>query len=417
MTDVRHSGSPTITHDVLRSEMGAVPEELREHWRDLGSDDVSTERYWSREFHDLEVERVWRRTWQLACWEQDIPNVGDTVVYNIASLSFLIVRSAPDEIRAFYNSCLHRGTKLRDVDACFPTIRCPFHGWTWNLDGSLDEMPGAWDLAHIDPKRVCLPAVRIDTWGGMVFINPETDGPTLNEYLAPMPEHFRRRAWWPMERRYKQAHVVKIFRANWKIAYGPFLEAYHLPYTHPQLSSALQDKDGNALPKSREQLDIWDHVGRMLSGGHGHTGKDRLARQLGIPSARLAPEEGVVALIYYAFPNLQIGVSNFTWLTRFRPYGDDPETSIMDAVVMAPLAEGEAMPPRPEVRWLGPDDSFLDAPELLIAPVYQQDADNIPRIQLGMRAAGRKTITFTNYQELLIRHHNLVLDDYVQGRR
>ena len=86
----------------------------------------------------------------MACREEEIPQVGDTLVYDIVDASLLIVRTAPDEIRAFHNSCLHRGTQLRAGPGHVAELRCPFHGFTWNLDGSFREMPCSWDFPHVE---------------------------------------------------------------------------------------------------------------------------------------------------------------------------------------------------------------------------------------------------------------------------
>ena len=96
----------------------------------------------------------------MACREEDIPDVGDTTVYSIAHLSILIVRSAPDSIKAFYNACLHRGRLLREEDGHASELRCPFHGYCWNLDGSLKQIPAEWDFPHVDPDDFHLPEVR-----------------------------------------------------------------------------------------------------------------------------------------------------------------------------------------------------------------------------------------------------------------
>ena len=77
---------------------------------------VPARRYTDPEYHRLEVEKLWKKVWQMACREEDVPEVGDTCVYDICDLSFLIVRSAPDRIQAYYNACLHRGRQLREHD-------------------------------------------------------------------------------------------------------------------------------------------------------------------------------------------------------------------------------------------------------------------------------------------------------------
>ncbi|MEO5899968.1 MAG: Rieske 2Fe-2S domain-containing protein, partial [Ilumatobacteraceae bacterium] len=101
----------------------------------LGSADIPRSRYVSREFHELEKDKMWKKTWQMACREEDIPDVGDTLVYDICDLSILLVRSAPDRIQAYYNACLHRGRQLKEHDSNNTELRCAFHGYCWNLDG------------------------------------------------------------------------------------------------------------------------------------------------------------------------------------------------------------------------------------------------------------------------------------------
>ena len=138
--------------ELLDADSHPVPDILRaESPLEPGPTLVPVERYFSQEFHDLEVEKVWKRVWQMACHEDDIPDVGDYLVYDIAELSFLIVRSGPDEFKAFYNACLHRGRLLREGAGKWARgAALPFHGWSWNLDGSLKEVPCEWDFPTLD---------------------------------------------------------------------------------------------------------------------------------------------------------------------------------------------------------------------------------------------------------------------------
>jgi nitrite reductase/ring-hydroxylating ferredoxin subunit len=139
----------------------------------LGSTDIPRRRYVDRAYHELEKERLWRKVWQMACREEDIPDVGDTLVYDICDLSILVVRSAPGEIRAFFNACLHRGRQLKEGDGNNAELRCAFHGYCWNLDGSLKQIPCEWDFPHVDRAEWDLPAVQVGTWQGFVFVNPD----------------------------------------------------------------------------------------------------------------------------------------------------------------------------------------------------------------------------------------------------
>jgi nitrite reductase/ring-hydroxylating ferredoxin subunit len=225
--------------DILRVESPMPPGPTR----------VPVERYFSQEFHDLEVEKVWKRVWQLACHEDDIPDVGDYCVYDIAHLSFLVVR------RAFHNACLHRGRLLRERDGKWAReLRCPFHGWSWNLDGSLREVPCQWDFPTLDPEKFSLPQVQLGRWGGFLFINPDPDAESLDDYLGDLADHF---TLLPYERRYKSAHVAKILRCNWKVAQEAFSEAYHVVATHPTILGGIGD--------ANSKYDVFGNYSRAIS--------------------------------------------------------------------------------------------------------------------------------------------------------
>jgi phenylpropionate dioxygenase-like ring-hydroxylating dioxygenase large terminal subunit len=194
--------------------------------------------YTSPEFHALEVEKLWSRVWQLACLEDEIPNVGDYHVYEIADMSFLIVRTEHG-IKAYRNACLHRGRLLREESGSGArNLRCAFHGWAWNLDGTMKEIPCEWDFPSVRKEDYSLPEALVDTWHGFVFINPDRDAGPLADFLGDLDEHF---AKGPFEVRYKAAHVEKIMRVNWKACQEAFMESYHVVATHPTLMEDLGD--------------------------------------------------------------------------------------------------------------------------------------------------------------------------------
>src|SRR6185436_3013630 len=118
---------------------------------------------------------------------------GDYVVYDVAQLSYLVVRLGENEFKAFYNSCLHRGRQLREFDGkCATEFRCPFHGWCWEIDGSLREITSEWDYPGIRDEVSHLPEVRTATWGGFVFINPDPDAESFESFLGELPRHLEK---------------------------------------------------------------------------------------------------------------------------------------------------------------------------------------------------------------------------------
>jgi phenylpropionate dioxygenase-like ring-hydroxylating dioxygenase large terminal subunit len=204
-----------------------------------GNTRVPARVYYDKAFHDLEVDRLWSKVWQLACLEEEIPDVGDYHVYDIAHLSFLIVRTAPDEIKAYRNACLHRGRKLRETAGRGArNLRCAFHGWCWELGGEVKEIPCQWDFPDIELDDYRLPEARVETWHGFVFLNPDRSAPPLADHLGDLADHFE---VVPFEKRFKAAHVRKLMPMNWKTCQEAFMESYHVVATHPTLMQSLGD--------------------------------------------------------------------------------------------------------------------------------------------------------------------------------
>jgi phenylpropionate dioxygenase-like ring-hydroxylating dioxygenase large terminal subunit len=244
--------------ELLARDTRPVPEHLlAESPMPPGTTRVPTSVYTSRAFHDLEVERLWKRVWQLACHEDEIAHVGDYVVYDIAHLSFLIIRTGdgPDDIAALRNACLHRGRKLRERDGtCAKVVRCAFHGWSWTLDGAHNEIPCQWDFPSVDPETNRLPAARVARHGGFVFINPDPEAEPFDDFLGSFPETM---ATLPMERRFKAVHVAKLMRVNWKACQEAFMEAYHVVATHPTLLATMGD--------ANSRYDVFENYSRAIS--------------------------------------------------------------------------------------------------------------------------------------------------------
>jgi phenylpropionate dioxygenase-like ring-hydroxylating dioxygenase large terminal subunit len=227
---------------------------LEESPMPTGVTKVKTSRFWSKEEHDLEVERLWKRVWQMACHEDDIPNVGDTHVYDIAELSFIIVRASETEVKAFPNACLHRGRSLCDAHRKgLKVLRCPFHGWSWQLDGKLKEIPAHWDFPSVTAEEYSLPEVKVGHWGGWIFINPDPNCEPLADFLGDIDRHFQV----PFANRYKAAHMIKKLPCNWKVAQDAFMESYHVIGTHPELLPSFSD--------AGSKYDAWPNISRAMS--------------------------------------------------------------------------------------------------------------------------------------------------------
>ena len=432
---------------LLDTDTHAVPPVLRlDRPEYLGDHDLDVARYASREFHELEVEKVWKKVWQMACREEDIPEVGDTIVYEIVGISILMVRSAPGTIKAFYNACLHRGRQLREFDGFAAELRCPFHGYCWNLDGSLKQIPCEWDFPQVDPQEFSLPELKVGLWGGFVFVNMDPECESLEEFLGDLSAHF---AGWPLEKRFKQAHVARIFPANWKVVQEAFMEAFHVVATHPQLLASIGDANsqydtfGNFSraitpngtpsphiafePTEQQMLDAMldrrldDPM--FLAVPEGSTARATAAKSarsglrasVGDSVDQMSDAEFVDSFYYTLFPNFHPWGAFNRIVYRFRPYGDRHDMSIMECLFMSPYAGKK--PPSAKIHWLGPDEDWTHAPELgLLAQVFNQDTFNLPKVQAGLKtlAISKGTVTLAVYQETKIRHFHKILDEYLK---
>ena len=246
----------TSYQNLLDAESQAVPDSLRASTRTfLGSAPVDSARYLSREFHLLEKERLWPRVWQAVCRETEVAAPGDFFTLDLADINVLVLRTEAGELKAYPNACLHRGRQLKSGSGNSRELKCPYHGFSWALEGDFRGAPCQWDFPHIDSDNFSLPALRLETWGGWVFVNQSADAPTLDAYLGVMKTHFER---WQPETCYKAMHLKKVLRCNWKVAHEAFIESYHTVATHPQLLPYTGD--------ANSQYDCFNpHVSRSIT--------------------------------------------------------------------------------------------------------------------------------------------------------
>ncbi|WP_160289741.1 aromatic ring-hydroxylating oxygenase subunit alpha [Novosphingobium pentaromativorans] len=381
---------------------------------------IPTARFHDRKYHDLEVERLWKRTWQMACREDDIPEVGDYHIYEIASLSFIIVRTGKNEFKAHYNACLHRGRILKEMDGKgAKELRCPFHGWTWDLDGGLKHLTCEWDLPGVAGDVGQLPGAKVGTWGGFIFINPDMDAEPLEEFLGPvMMAHYEK---FKLENRYKHAHVRKTVKANWKVAQEAFMEAYHIAATHPQLLLI----GGDSADVRYDVFGNWgraQHVSPPASSPHRGILKTReevLARWRASADANAKYLRSLIGDEVDLYSDAELNDSCFNdlfpnmhpwggWariVFRFRPLGDDPDYCQMEVMLLAPWPEGKEKPAPAKVHELRSDQKWCDAPEIgTLARILDQDSMNMANVHKGMKTKQPPYVWYTAYQEGKIRN-------------
>ena len=188
-------------------------------------------RYKDPEFFALERARVFDRSWLYVGTMYDFPETGSFKIFdNMGRAEILIVRGEDGTVRAFYNTCRHRGaTVVREKAGTAPHFQCQFHSWMYNLEGELVAIPDLRDFSN-DPalEDTHLHAVRCESWGGFIFINLSEDGPELKTWLGPLAEDF---AWTEGLRTSNRRE--RVMACNWRVAVEAFIEVYHISTVHP----------------------------------------------------------------------------------------------------------------------------------------------------------------------------------------
>lgn len=191
--------------------------------------------YLSDDIWAAERDRIWSAQWVLVGRAHDVVAAGDRLVVDVAGESIVVVRGDDDALRGFYNVCRHRGAELVPPDGPMcgsfgSTIRCPYHAWTYGLDGVLRRAPF---LGRDDTPEVALHAVAVAEWGGFVFVNLSgADAETLNDQLGPVPDRVRRYPLTELRRGLTFRYEVA---ANWKVIAENYNECYHCGPVHPTL--------------------------------------------------------------------------------------------------------------------------------------------------------------------------------------
>ncbi|HUE40974.1 MAG TPA: aromatic ring-hydroxylating dioxygenase subunit alpha [Chthoniobacterales bacterium] len=209
---------------------------------DLSSDGAKSmpQRYFvSPEIFADEREKIFSREWLFVGHQSQIPRSGDFFLATITGESLIIIRDSNLEIRGFFNVCRHRGTRLKEhrageASSCghSSTIQCPYHAWTYGLDGRLVGAPHMDEVPGFDKADYSLHPVNLGVWQGFIFVNLANNPTPLEKRFAPLREKC---SHWNMPILQSAKRIDYDVRANWKLMFENYSECYHCPGVHPQL--------------------------------------------------------------------------------------------------------------------------------------------------------------------------------------
>jgi phenylpropionate dioxygenase-like ring-hydroxylating dioxygenase large terminal subunit len=206
--------------------------------------DIPVGRYTSDEFWELEQEHLWSKVWVLAGREEDVASVGDYFLFEDLHLPIVVVRGKDDVVRAFYNTCQHRGAPVvREPAGTARTLRCQYHSWTYDItEGQLVSVPDERDFVGLEKAERCLARLRCEIWDGWVFVSRDLDAAPLLDWLGPIPEQLAELDGPNLRFVAKRSEIVTC---NWKVTAEAFLEVYHFRHIHsrgPNDEAALDNR-------------------------------------------------------------------------------------------------------------------------------------------------------------------------------
>ena len=371
--------------------------------------------YTSEAFFAVERERVFASSWVAVGTTSEVDAPGRCLVAEVAGRSLIVTRNRHGALRAFHNVCRHRATKLLTDDATHvgrrDRIQCPYHSWTYDLDGDCIGTPlfegsdvpegqeavfDTSDALDFDRADYGLLTAAAAEWGFLVFVSLAPDPEPLAVHLGDLPARFadhQLERWSPQRRRtYEVA-------ANYKLIGENFMEYYHLPWVHPELSRVSKFSDHYR----------WQGPGRYtgmtttpVSPGGDDGGWDGLA-----PVAGLGPVDADAGRFVWLFPNVALVVlPNHAFVLFNRPLA--PGRTLETAVILA----------HPDSTAHPDAEAGLDQLERFWDLVNRQDLEIVERVQEGIaNPAYRGGRLCFRFEEPLHRFQNMVIDHMVGERR
>ena len=340
-----------------------------------GAESLPSWTYSDPDFYNLERDQLLLPAWQMLCHVSDVPEPGSYVTLPFMGELLFAVRGKDDEIRAFHNVCRHRAARLLDQPQgnCGSRITCPYHAWTYSLEGQLIGVPHREDYVPLDGGAYNLRPLEMGLCEGFIFVRARPSEVSFEDFIAPVAPEFK--MYRTAEMRSISPLRLRQRDVNWKVATDNYLDALHIPVAHPELSGLVGDT--YRLEPSSEAYRITADVVEA-----GPQSRSVNAYREILPKVDHLPEERQQKWIYYLlWPNLAFDI-----------YPDQ-----MDFMQFIPMSPGKTM--LREAAYALPDTRR----EMKIArylnwrinrQVNVEDKDLIERVQAGLDTSGFETGPF-----------------------
>jgi len=365
--------------------------------------DIPGGRYTSDQFFELERTQLWTKVWVMAGRAEDVAGPGDYMTFDELGLPILIVRGADGEVRAFYNTCQHRGAPVvRDACGSTRRFRCQYHSWTYDItDGKLIQVPDERDFVDLCRAERGLVQISCELWQGWIFVNQDPDAAPLHDWFGPALDQLDELSGDSLRTIAVRSVIVPC---NWKVTAEAFLEVYHFRHIHargPAGGDTLLDNRGatmGLLPNGCSRMITPYSTGAAAAQGMADWSDWQNFTTPGFADIdTISDVVRSTSAAYSLFPNLitPLGSYGFPFLL-FWPI--DKRTTKLDWIHYGPKDwDGDELP----AHWQRRMDAFDE--------IMDEDMRNMAPMQRSLESPAMRGVPI-NYQERRIWHFHEQLD-------
>ncbi len=344
------------------------------------------EAYTAQDWFDREQRLIFGNTWQFAGFVEDIKDPGDYLTVQCGFQNIVVVKGSDQQLKAFHNICRHRGTQLLGATGKKrKVLTCPYHDWTYNLDGQLISVPEkSKEFPDLDLKQVCLHKAAVATWRGMLWVHPKPDAPTVEEWFSGCEPHLGPHKPTRLIE-YPDTQTSHIIKANWKIVVENYIDVYHLSHLHSQTLQMYAHRQA-------EFQFVGDHY--MFWEPLSETYQTHLNDL--IPFKRIAEvtDQHLGAYVPWLFPALGLAENESSWsIFQVIPLAPD-QTKVITRTKLEPMTDKEylrqkrksdnnwykLMPVRPKYEQAAADDPMASgdffAEDVYVCEQLQKSLNN-----------------------------------------
>jgi choline monooxygenase len=337
-------------------------------------------------FLETEKERIFWHTWQVAGHASKVAQPGCYLAAEIMGEPCAVVRGNDGILRAFSNVCRHRASTILEGNGCAKSLRCPYHNWTYSLDGKLLAAPEFEGVEDWKQSNVRLPEMGVEEWGPFVFVNVDSQAPALSEVMGNIPEQVAAIGC-PITQLHLSQRKDYLIRCNWKVYIDNYLEGYHLPAAHPSLFRELD--------YSAYRVDTFRYYSSQYAPIRPpRPGRDEARRYS-------ANDAGNRALYFWIFPNFMLNVYPDNLSSNIiLPVGQDQTLTIFEWFTYATGEQAAEVAPETV--------AFSDE-------IQQEDIKICENVQKGLASRTYDRGRYSVKRENGVHHFHCLMEEFVNG--